>query len=133
MSAQRLILNTVYSFNTIVPSILGARNTAVLLSEMSYDDVVEKGIPIDSLYSQVLPHLPLILRVDRRHTTYYKFKNKNTSAVSYLAKEWIDYDTITSQSFLNLNIVISQASLSDISTIRNTLRTMGYQVEGITY
>ena len=115
----------IYSFNTLVPSILGLNfNGLKVKSLMSYD-VALKFENVEVIQKTILPFLPNNLSNNNKLYTYILFENSQ-GVNKVLASEWIDKGSANIVSSVNLSITVYDISNRDIQIIRDLLTLNGY-------
>lgn len=118
-------VKSVYTFNTIAPGILqstfkNARLTAELdyESAMLYENVNQK-------FRQIYPLLPPGTPDRPESATYYRFVTESGEKV-ILADLWIDSGSVISVTSIDFQVTFTNASIADMSRIRDMLNAMGY-------
>ena len=119
-------LKKIYNFNTLPVSLLGAviknaKLLAILDYEMAlkYDNVALK-------YRQIYPALPQGTPDQPELCTYFLFKSESGEDVIF-ADQWIDMSTVEVVDHVNIQVVFTEASIQDISRIRDLLSAAGYR------
>lgn len=114
-----------YTFSTLAPDVLGAEFKVLKVeSILSLEDAINHDANLVSKHENVklkvsgLPQDPATLN-------YIKFKDQKNKVI-VLADEWINQDTIVEDTAVNLAISLNNASLSDITKLRNILISNGY-------
>lgn len=121
----QLALSKVFTFNTLAPAILGTEiKNAKLMGIMDYTMAVTYDT-IDLKYRQIYPNLPLGTPDDATLCTYYRFLSESGEKI-VLADQWIDMTTLQLIEHVNLQVTFSNASLSDIPKIRDSLNALGF-------
>ena len=121
-----LELGKSYTFNTLAPAILGTQiKNAKLLSIMDYSTAVAYD-NIDLKFRQIYPNLPNGTPDDVSAAFYYRFLSESGERI-ILADQWIDMTTVESITHINIKVNFTQASLADISRIRDALNALGYR------
>lgn len=124
-------LGKVYTFNTKAPSLLGAIiKNATLLSIIDHE-TAQMYENIDLKYRQVYPLLPEGTVDDPKACVYYRFRSESGTVV-ILSEQWIDENTIETISHITFRVTMTQASLQDMSRVRNLLSAAGYRSFEIT-
>lgn len=117
-------ISKVYTFSLRAPAILGVLlKNAKLLSIFDYDTAI-KYENIDLKYRQILPHLTAGTPDDAKSCVYYRFKSESGEEV-VLADQWIDETTVDVITNIHIKIELD-ASLSDVSRIRDAMNALGY-------
>lgn len=117
---------TTYTFSTLAPTVLGAqfKNATVVGANVGYD-VAKNFNNIDLIHRAVYPLLPAGTVDDATKFTYVILKTENGSMTA-IATEWIDESTIVSTQSVTITVVVRNASVSDATTIRDSLKLMGF-------
>lgn len=115
-----LAIGKVYSFSTQAPMVLGSEITYAKLSSIVDADTARLFEPIDQIYAQILPSLPLGTPVDPAASVFYIFTARNGSRI-VIADVWIAEPTLTLIESVSVTITLPSASLSDIEPIRQAL------------
>lgn len=119
-------LGKVYTFNTKAPAILGAIvKNATLLSIMDHE-TAQMYENIDLKYRQIYPLLPEGTVDNSKSCVYYRFRSESGTNVIF-ADQWIDEGTIVTVDHISFKVTITQASLQDMTRIRNLLSAAGYR------
>lgn len=122
---MNLTLGATYTFNTLAPSILGAIiQNAKLMSIMDYESAKHYDT-IDLKYRSIYPLLPSGTPDQPEHTNYYRFMSESNEPI-VIAETWIDESSLIAVEFVNIQVLIQQTNLSEISRIRNALNALGY-------
>lgn len=122
---MNLTLGTTYTFNTLAPSILGAIiENAKLISVMDYESAKHFDT-IDLKYRSIYPLLPAGTPDQPESTIYYRFVSESNEPI-IIAESWIDESSMVSVDFVNIQIIIQQTNLSEVTRIRNALNALGY-------
>lgn len=120
-----LTIGTTYTFNTLAPSILGAIiQNAKLVSILDYETAIHFDT-IDLKYRSIYPLLPPGTPDQPNTTIYYRFISESGESI-IIAESWIDLSSVEEITFVNIQILLQQASLTDIPRIRNALNALGY-------
>ena len=124
-------IGKVYTFNTLAPGILGISiKNARLLSicdystALAYDNVLLKFRSVYPLLPPGTPNLP-------EACIYYQFLSESGEKVVF-ADQWIDESTVEVIEHINFNVTFAQASIQDISRVRDLLNAAGYTNYNIT-
>lgn len=119
-------LNKTYTFSTTAPALLGTMvKNAKLTSIMDYESA-RKYDEIDLKYRNIYPLLPVGTPDQVRSCVFYKFKAENGSTV-VLADQWINESSVELIEAINIRINVTDISIEDITRIRDTLLSLGYQ------
>lgn len=122
--ADTLQLNKIFTFNTLAPAILGAQiKNAKLIGIVDYT-TANNYMNVDVQFRAVYPALPANTPNRPEMCTYYRFRSESGEPI-ILADQWIDTNTVTLVEHVNLQVNIANASLSDVSTIRDALNALG--------
>ncbi len=120
----QLALSKVFTFNTLAPAILGTEiKNAKLMGIMDYSMALTYDT-IDLKFRQIYPNLPLGTPDDATVCTYYRFQSESGEKI-ILADQWIDMTTLQLIEHVNLQVTFTNASLSDIPKIRDSLNALG--------
>lgn len=120
-----LIINNIYSFNTLAPIILGERHENMrLLSITSAQEIKEIDVP--TLHAQVTP-LINNLPVNSKDLIYLIFENADSEKKLYIAKNYIDESSIVELKRTNIIIDIENVDTNDFGIIRDALRELGFE------
>jgi hypothetical protein len=120
-------INKHYNFSTLAPTVLGGdyENMKAVIPEMP----VGQAIKFDpNIYTQhetlraVITNLP----ISPNDCTFILMENSD-GVEKVFAKEYIDLDTVLEASnTFDIDIKISNGSMSDISVLQNLLKSHGY-------
>ncbi len=122
---MNLTLGTTYTFNTLAPSILGAIiQNAKLVSMMDYESAKHYDT-VDLKYRAIYPLLPVGTPDQPEHTVYYRFISESGEPI-VIAESWIDQSSLESVDFVNIQVLIQQTNLSEVTRLRNALNALGY-------
>lgn len=125
MPAPALVININYSFNTLVPGILGAaRVNTTLVGILSYS-AMSALMNIEAKQRVIFPQLPVGTSPITKGYTYLSFISAS-GIPDYLALEWIDQNTMVSSTTKTTTITIPNTTIQDVSIIRNALIKLGY-------
>ena len=120
------VLNTIYSFNTLAPGLLGASFTNVkLVAETNY--VIAKTMNLgnlDLLHAELFPYLPSGTPNNPTAYLYLVFQTPNNTLV-LLGAPWIDQTSIASTNLGTLVVTIPNAGSNLIAPITASLSLMG--------
>lgn len=121
-----LELNKTYTFNTLAPAILGTQLVnAKLLSMMDYSTAISYD-NIDLKFRKIFPALPRGTPDQPESCVYYRFLSESGEKV-ILADQWIDLTTVEVIEHINFQVNFTNASMIDISRVRDALNALGYQ------
>ena len=113
-----------YTFNTLAPAKLGAIvENAKLVSIMNYDSVI-KLTNMQSKYSTIHSSLPNGTPTDPKLSVYYVFE-KLSGDKEIFSQYWIDEGTVEEIVSVNLQIMVTDVSVSKITLIRDLLLNAG--------
>jgi len=122
---MNLELGKTYTFNTRAPAILGASIVnAKLIGSIDYDSALAYD-NIDLKYRTIYPLLPVGTPDKPTSSVYYRFLTQSGEKI-VLADQWIDEATIELVDHINFKVTISQASISDMSRVRDAMLALGY-------
>ena len=120
-----LTLSKTYTFNTKAPAILGASIiNAKLIGILDYESALAYD-NIDLKYRTIYPLLPLGTPDQPKSSIYYRFQTQSGEKI-VLADQWIDQPTIELIDHINFQVTINQASIQDMSRVRDALLALGY-------
>ncbi len=118
-------LNSAFSFETLAPALLGAKiKNAKLISILGYTKAVQFFNPI-AQHANIYPNLPAGTNKDLSKYTFYEFETEN-GEIKYLAKEWINLNTVELVSGTTTRITIYNTSINDQQKIRDWLLSAGH-------
>jgi len=118
-------ISKVYSFNTLAPSILGVIvKNAKLLGILSYNAALAYD-NIDLKYRTIYPLLPSGTPDAPESCIYYQFKSESGEKI-IIADQWIEESTIEVINHINFQVLFTEASIEDISRVRDSLNALGY-------
>jgi len=118
-------IGKVYQFNTKAPSILGSIiKNAKLLSILDYDTAILFDT-IDIKYRQIYPLLPLGTIDSPKSSIYYRFMSESGEPF-ILADQWVDEASIEVVDYISFTVTFTNASIQDISRVRNAVNALGY-------
>lgn len=114
-----------YTFNSLAPALLQAVfSNAKMLGSMDYESA-RSFANIDLLYRSIYPLLPQGTPDQVEACEYYRFLTESGEKV-VLADQWIDSNSVEVIEHINFQVLFSQASISDISRVRDVLNSLGY-------
>lgn len=120
-----LQIGTIYNFNTLVSSILGATyKNASLVGMVNYAGAL-KYINVAQMQANIQPLLPSGTPTDATKYIYYIFKLQDGSQF-ITADQWLDATSIVPVTTTTLTVVITGAGPADITPIKNALVLLGY-------
>lgn len=119
-------LNKVYTFVTRAPSVLGATIKNAKLVGIMVADTARKTSNIDLHYRKIFPLLPPGTPDDVNSCVYYEFVGESGERFIY-ADQWIDMSSVEIVDHIKITATITNASLNDVSRIRDALNAMGYR------
>lgn len=120
-----LNINSTYTFETLVPAILGAKiRNAKLIAVLDYSTVSAFMNP-HSQHSVVYPHLPPNTPRDLTKYIYYLFRTVNNEQV-VLANVWINESTITEINTNTIKIEVFNVGADDLTRINKLLMSAGF-------
>lgn len=124
--AKEIVNGGVYSFTTIVPSLLGGTYVNAKVSGIvSYDAAKIFDPNIDAVQQAVLPYLAVTSSTKHTSYVYYVFTTQ-TGALKVFASEWINHDSVHENTLEFLDIRVSGASASDLPAIKHILGLSGW-------
>lgn len=115
-----LVINSVYSFQTLAPAILGAtfRNAKL---EASYNfETAMKQENVAALYRAIYPVLPPGTSSDPGSQVYHRFISESGQKI-FLADNWINGATVVTVTSLSFTVRIVGASLEDRDRVQKTM------------
>lgn len=122
---MNLQLNKVYSFDTLVPSLLGATfKNATVIGMIDYQTALNYINP-DAMHARIFPYLPTGTVNDPTKYTYIIFKLES-DIKTVLAYPWINETSIRLATTEYLKVTIKNAGPNDTVKIRNALVSLGY-------
>lgn len=114
-----------YTFNTKAPGILQATvKNAKLMAILDYE-TAKMYDNIDLKFRQIYPVLPAGTPDTPESCIYYRFLSESGEKI-ILADQWIDETTIDTVNFINFQVTVTNAALSDISRVRDAMTALGY-------
>jgi hypothetical protein len=118
-------INSVYSFNTKAPALLGSLiQNAKLIGMLTYALAITYD-NIDLKYRAIYPLLPPGSPDQPDSCIYYHFISESGERI-ILADQWINMSSIELIEQINFNVSFNQASIEDISRVRDALNSLGY-------
>ena len=118
-------IGSIYTFDTLAPSILGVMiKNAKLISIMDYDSAIKED-EIGIKYRNILPLLPTGTPISPETSLYYKFKSEIGEHI-ILSERWIDPTSIIEVTAIRLKVTVENAKPDDIDRIRRILSSAGY-------
>ncbi len=118
-------LNKVYTFNTRAPGVLGASiKNAKLIGIMDYTTAISYD-NIDLKFRTVYPVLPSGTPDTPESCVYYRFKSESGENIIF-ADQWIDEQSIEIIEHIRFQVLFEEASIQDISRVRDSLNALGY-------
>ena len=125
MLLNDLTIGKTHTFSTISPAILGTvLKNAKLVSIMDYDLAIRED-NIELKTRQVNEVVPAGPNSSPKNSIYYKFLSESGEFV-IMADRWIIESTIEVVEHINFQVSFTEASLSDIVTIRRMLVASGF-------
>lgn len=120
-----LNLNTTYSFETLVPAMLGAKiKNAKLIAVLDYS-TVSAFINPHSQHSIIYPHLPPNTPRDLTKYIYYLFRTENNETAVF-ANVWINESTIKEINTNSIKIEVFNVGADDLTRINKLLMSAGF-------
>lgn len=118
-------LKSVYSFNTLAPSVLGASfKNAKVLGIIDYD-IAATIINVELMHRSIYPLLPQGTP-DRPHSYTYLLLLTESNVKTVVAYEWIDPASIELVESVNIVVTIPNVKASDANVIRDSLTLCGF-------
>lgn len=118
-------LNSAFSFETLAPSLLTAKiKNATLTAIMNYQKATQHFNP-NAVHANVYPNLPAGVSRDLTKYTYFEFETENGERL-YLAKEWINMNTVVLVTGTTTRITIYNTNINDTQKLQNYLKAAGY-------
>lgn len=124
-------IGKVYTFNTKAPAILGATIVNAKLTSIIDYETAKAFDNIDLKFRTIYPLLPINTVDDPTLSIYYKFKSESGETI-ILADHWIDFTTVVIVENISFKITITNASIADITKVRNALNALNIQHYEIT-
>ena len=123
---MNLQLGKVYTFNTTAPSLLGVTiRNAKLISTMGYSEAI--GLEnIDLKYRSIYPLLAEGTPDTPEACIYYRFASESGEKI-ILADQWIQESSIEVIEHIQFRVTFSDASLIDMTRVRDALNALGYK------
>lgn len=120
-----LLIGKTYSFNTVAPSILGAViKNAKLLATMDHDTAsTYENIALK--YRTIYPLLPNGTPDNPDSSIYYRFLSESGEKI-IVADVWIQELTIEVVNHINFQVTFTEASIQDISRVKDAINALGY-------
>lgn len=118
-----LTVNSLYSFTTLAPSVLGSTYTNMKVKAlMTVSEAVKHRdvITTHTVLKNSIPGLP-----DIGVCTFVLLENINKDTI-VLAYEWLDINTISQVSTTNIRVELLNASSDDIAILRTRMLELGY-------
>ena len=120
-----LKINSIYSFNTRVPAILGATiRNAKLVSIMDYE-MANMFMSPNVSHAAIFPYLPVGTPNNPEKYTYLLFELE-TGKKQAFAYPWIEESTITEKSNRVITVTVSNTVSGDEIKIRDMLLLAGF-------
>lgn len=120
-----LNLNTTYSFETLVPSLLGGLiKNAKLIAVLDYSTVTSFINP-HAQHASIYPHLPIGTPRDLTKYIYYLFRTENGESKVF-ANVWINENTVNEVNTNVIKIEVFNVNTDDVSRLNKLLHSAGY-------
>lgn len=117
-------IGKVYTFNTVAPALLGTTIKNATLEgvldfkrAMKHENMVLK-------FRQIYPALPVGTVDNPAAFTYYLFKSEAGADIVF-AEPWIDASSIQLIEAINFQVTVPNASLQDMTRVRDALNALG--------
>ena len=120
-----------YTFLTNAPSVLGAEvKNAKLLAIFDYSTAITyEGI--DLKFRTIYPLLPAGTPDDPSSCIYYRFLSESGEKI-IVADQWIIESSVEVVEHITFKVTFEDASLSDISRVRDAVNALGFTNYSIT-
>lgn len=120
-----LEIGKVYTFHTNASAVLGAIIKNAKLQAIINYDIALKYDNIVNKYRTIYPLLPVGTPDSPESCVYYVFKTEAGDTVVF-ADQWIDLNTVELVEHIVISVTVNEASLSDVTNIRNALNALGF-------
>jgi hypothetical protein len=118
-------LNSVYSFNTVAPAILGLEFKRVTVLAVLNYSIANTFINIETNHINIYPYLPTGTVNDPKTYQYLLIKAE-TGENTVLAIPWIDLDSVTQVTTQSLILTVNNINSTDTTKIRDAMIMLGY-------
>lgn len=118
-------VNKTYTFNTLVPAILGLTYKNVTVAGVVDYRTACSFIQPDQMHAAIYPHLPTGT-VDDCTKYDYLLLDTEAGGRTCLAVPWINTASVAIVSNESLRVVVKGADANDVTKIRNALIVLGY-------
>jgi hypothetical protein len=118
-------LNSVYSFNTVAPAILGLEFKRVTVLAVLNYSIANTFINIETNHINIYPYLPTGTVNDPKTYQYLLIKTE-TGENTVLAIPWIDLDSVTQVTTQSLILTVNNINSTDTTKIRDAMIMLGY-------
>ena len=118
-----------YSFDTIAPTFTGSRYTDMkLIDILSFESAIVRRQDLITINQQIRDNIPLSIELKAANLTYLDFLDPSGQRI-ILAKEWIDtngfLDVSLAGGYKDITIIVKDASIDDLTTISNAIKSVG--------
>lgn len=113
-----------YNFSTLAPTILGGNYTNMKVKAILTSENAVKYADITSIHTTIKPIIKN-LPDNVSELTYILFENLDKET-SIFPIEYLETDSITEVSVLNIRIDIPNASMDDLNILKTRLKELGY-------
>lgn len=118
-----------YSFDTIAPTFIGSRYTDMkLIDILSFESAIVRRQDLITINQQIRDNIPLSIELKAANLTYLDFLDPSGQRI-ILAKEWIDangfLDVSLAGGYKDITIIVKNASIDDLTTISNAIKSVG--------
>ncbi len=118
-----------YSFDTIAPTFIGSRYTDMkLIDILSFESAIVRRQDLITINQQIRDNIPLSIELKAANLTYLDFLDPSGQRI-ILAKEWIDtngfLDVSLAGGYKDITIIVKDASIDDLTTISNAIKSVG--------
>jgi hypothetical protein len=122
---MNLLLNKVYTFNTLAPSVLGATFSNVKIEGIvTYSEAI-KSIPVDTMHANIYPLLPPGAPANYKDYIFVVIRSA-ANIKTVLAYPWIDETSVRLITKTSLQYNIADAGEEDKIKIDKFLKNLGY-------
>lgn len=122
---MNLLLNKVYTFSTLAPSVLGATFSNVKVEGIvTYSEAI-KNIPVDSMHANIYPLLPAGTPANYKDYIFVVIRSA-ANIKTTLAYPWIDEQSVRLVTKTSLQYNIVDAGEEDKVKIDKFLKSLGY-------
>lgn len=118
--------NGTYNFKTIVPLVCNEYYNGLKLLGIVNSTIARTYYDIDSLHMSIKQHYSNI-KTETDNLTWCLFKSGDNTIV--LAKEYIDLNSVTETTSIQLNVLIKNITIDDATEILNILKTFNKEMK----